>query len=104
MTGPGIKTLREALGLDPYVFAKILGVHVSTLYRWEQSRGDVRIDPLQADILEKLRAKLATKKRAEQKQFGDEVLKAVLVGGALVGLAVLLTEIIKGSGGSGGTT
>jgi transcriptional regulator with XRE-family HTH domain len=102
MTGSGIKRLREALGLDPYVFAKLLGVHVSTSYRWEQSRGEVRMDPLQAEILEKLRQKLATKERAQQKQLGDEVLKAVLVGGALVGLALLLREILE-SGGSGGS-
>jgi len=102
MAGPGIKVLREALGLDPYVFAKILGVHVSTLYRWEQTRGEVRIDPLHADILEKLHATLAAKKRAEQKQLGDAVLKALLVGGALVGLAFLLNEIVKSSGGAGG--
>jgi transcriptional regulator with XRE-family HTH domain len=104
MAGPGIKYLREALGLDPYVFAKILGVHVSTLYRWEQTRGEVRIDPLQADILEKLRANLAVKKRAEQKQMGEAALQAVLVGGALVGLAFLLNEIVKSGGGGVGAT
>jgi transcriptional regulator with XRE-family HTH domain len=103
MTGPGIKALREALGLDPYVFAKLLGVHVSTLYRWEQSRNEVRIDPLQAEILERLRVTLAQKKRAEQKKLGDDILKALLVGGALVGLAALLAQIVDGGQvGTGG--
>jgi hypothetical protein len=36
-----------------------------------------------------------------QKQLGDAVLKAVLVGGALVGLAFLLNEIVKSGGGGG---
>lgn len=105
MTGHGIKALREALGLEPYVFAKLLGVHVSTLYRWEQVHGDVRIDPLQAEILEKLRVNLSEKKRAEQKKLGDDLLKALLLGGALVALAVLLNELVKnGAGGTGSGT
>jgi hypothetical protein len=102
MKGPDIKSLREALGLEPYVFAKVLGVHVSTLYRWEQTRTEVRIDPLQAQILDRLRVNLGSKRQAERRQLGDAVLKGLLIGGALFGLAILLKEIAANGGGGGG--
>jgi hypothetical protein len=95
MTGPEIKAVRTTLGHDPYVFAKILGVHLSTLYRWERSRGEAHIDPLQAEILDRLRTNLAEREMTDQRKLGDDVLKAVLVGGSLVGLTFLLNEIVK---------
>jgi hypothetical protein len=95
MTGPEIKAVRTTLGHDPYVFAKILGVHLSTLYRWERSRGEAHIDPLQAEILDRLRSNLAARETPDQRKLGEDVLKAVLVGGSLVGLTYLLNEIVK---------
>jgi len=46
MTGTQVRELRAALSLDPTHFAQLLGVHPSTLYRWEAA-GDVsvRVEP-----------------------------------------------------------
>jgi transcriptional regulator with XRE-family HTH domain len=93
MRGYEVKQLREGLGLNAYAFAEILGVHVSTLYRWEQARGQVNMDLLQARILERLAEQLQVKKEAEQKQLGEDLKNALLVGGALVALALLLSKI-----------
>jgi hypothetical protein len=95
MTGPEIKAVRTTLGHDPYVFAKILGVHLSTLYRWERSSGEAHIDPLQAEILDRLRTNLAAREMTDQRKLGDDVLKAVLIGGTLTGLTVLLNQIVN---------
>jgi transcriptional regulator with XRE-family HTH domain len=50
MTGGAVKRIRTRLGLDPFVFATMLGVHVSSVYRWEQAENP-RVDPLQRAIL-----------------------------------------------------
>lgn len=36
MTGSDIASLRKSLGLSQYALAKELGLHISTVYRWEQ--------------------------------------------------------------------
>lgn len=98
MVGSTIRSLRESLGHEPYVFAKVLGVHVSTLYRWEQTDSEVRMGPLQANILEQLQQLLAKKRAKETKELGQAVLKAFLVGGTLAGLACLLFQITSPEG------
>lgn len=94
MTGAQIRRLRRALGLEAIAFAKVLGVHPSTLYRWEQSSGQVRMDPLQGEILAKLDERLRKIPREEKKAVGDHVLKALLAGGMLMGLAALVAKIL----------
>lgn len=90
MTGLDIKKLREAMELEAFAFARILGVHVSTLYRWEQSADAVTMDPLQREILEQLAAKFRSRRAAEKKELGQKVLAGLLAGGALMGLSFLL--------------
>ena len=97
MRGNDVSRLRDTLGLDAFAFAKILGVHVSTLYRWEQVQGDVSMDPLQRDILEQLAKALRAKRAAQKREVGNQVLAALLAGGALGALAVLLAFITKSS-------
>lgn len=55
MTGYQVRRIRETIGVDPFAWAALLGVHVSTVYRWEKSDHDIRIDPLQLALLEKIR-------------------------------------------------
>ena len=50
MTGHEIKRMRRYLGLDPFALAAVLGVHVSTIYRWESSTRILRMDPLQSAL------------------------------------------------------
>ena len=94
MTGPEVRQLREGLGLEIFAFATTLGVHVSTLYRWEQTPGALRIDPLQAEILAKLQRKLHGQRAEKNRAIGDAIVKGLLLGGALVGLAALLTHLL----------
>lgn len=90
MTGEQIRELRDALRLDPAHFAQLLGVHPSTLYRWEAAGdGTVRVEPFQQQILAVLQGQVATPKAATE-DLGDTILKGLLVGGAMYGLFKLL--------------
>lgn len=95
MNGPSIRSLREGLGLNVHGFAEILGVHVSTLYRWEASRGNVAMDPLQGRILDQLAVKLQAKQIEERRQLGEQIKRLLLVGGALVALGFLIKAITE---------
>lgn len=94
MTGPEIRRLRRGIELEPFAFAKVLGVHPSTLYRWEQTAGQVRMDPLQREILDKLAERLRAAPKSEKRELGDAVLKALLAGGVLLGLGALIGKIV----------
>jgi transcriptional regulator with XRE-family HTH domain len=95
MDGQEIRRLREALGLEAFAFATSLGVHPSTLYRWEQAKGQVKMDPLQSQILERLAATLAKDQAKRAKEAGEAILAGLLAGGALLGLAALLDYLTK---------
>lgn len=93
MTGSAIKNIREGLGLNAHAFAEIIGVHVSTLYRWEaQAEREARMELLQARILEALARQLKAKK-IEQEKLGEDLKKALMVGGALAALYILLGKV-----------
>jgi transcriptional regulator with XRE-family HTH domain len=90
MTGTQVRELRAALHLDPTHFAQLLGVHPSTLYRWEAA-GDVpvRVEPFQQQILAVLQGQVAAP-RGTNEDLGETILKGLLVGGAMFGLFKLL--------------
>ena len=90
MTGESITTLRESLELDPFAFAAVLGVHVSGVYRWEKS-GEVTIATLQTLIIEGL-ARVPLKQRGD---LGRKIRDALMSGGTLAALHVVLATIIK---------
>jgi hypothetical protein len=91
LTGDLLRQLREELGFDPFQFALLLGVHVSTIYRWEgQGRGEVKMDPLQRQILFRTIEQFRTTAANRKAELGQEILTALLAGGALLGLLVLL--------------
>lgn len=87
LTGKHVRELREALRLDPFAFASVMGVHVSTTYRWENLERVV-VDPLQYQILKRL-WELRTH-RYHLAETGEAVKRGLLSGGTLTGLAVLL--------------
>jgi transcriptional regulator with XRE-family HTH domain len=93
MTGRQIRRLREELGLDPFALAGVLGVHVSTIYRWEAHAGNVRMDPLQAQIMEALRARVAAQPQAAN-QLNQAIVNGLIAGGALVALLALLRNLL----------
>lgn len=92
MTGSAVKALRTRLGLEPFAFAAVLGVHVSSVYRWETAESP-HIDPLQREILLGLAERKISK--AEGADLGKAVRDALVAGGNLRGLAVLLNYITK---------
>lgn len=88
MTGAEIRQLRVALGMDAQKFAQVLQVHPTTLYRWELTIGEVRIEPFQAQLIELLRQQ--TSARTKPADLGKALLTALLLGGAIYALYKLL--------------
>lgn len=87
MTGEEVANIRDRMGLDPFAFAAVLGVSVSTIYRWEATPVP-EINPLQRDILAGLYAKKLGKR--DGADLGDAVRKGLIAGGTLAGLRVVL--------------
>lgn len=94
MTGKQIRKLSQQLDLDAFALAGVLGVHVSTIYRWEAAHADVKMDPLQAQIMERLRAHVAAKPQAAA-DTRDAIIKGLVTGGALLGLLALLKQLFE---------
>lgn len=92
MTGKHMKGLRDALGLEPFAWADVIGVHVATIYRWETS-DVVKMDPLQRRIVDALHQRLPAMPAAERKDLGARVRNALVGGGPLVGLYELLSFV-----------
>jgi len=92
MTGNEIRTLRTSLGLSAQRLAELIGVHFTSIYRWE-SAGDrkVNLEPLQAALLYRLQERAAKAPR----DVGERLLQGLLVGGTLLGLAYLLADLIE---------
>lgn len=91
MTGAVVTSVREDLGLDPFAFAAVLGVHVSSIYRWEKA-AKPNIDPLQTEIIAELHKRLRGKRAGED--LGKKVVRALVSGGNLAGLHALLGFVI----------
>lgn len=85
MTGRQIHKLREDLDLSPFALAGVLGVHVSTIYRWETSPGRTRLDPLPAQILDALFACVAARPKAAT-ALKKAIVDGLVTGGTLTAL------------------
>lgn len=92
MTGSELKRLREKLGLDAFQFSVLLGVHRSSIYRWESSDSP-KIDPLQRELLLSLQEQKISK--AIGADLGRKIRAGLIEGGTLGGLYVLLTFLMK---------
>lgn len=95
MTGSDIQGLRRALDMSVAQFAGLLGVHVATAYRWEAAgAGRIRLDPLHVQVLAHLQSQVESHQRRQALQnWRGSLLRAVLLGGTLAGLAVLLAGL-----------
>ena len=95
MTGREIARIQNELGMTPPQFAQLLGVHISTIYRWVTlGKERVRLDPLHASLLARLQVSLRERKiQKEREDWAGQILTALLIGGTLAGLAIVLKEI-----------
>lgn len=93
MTGLDVAAIRTTIGFSKSQFAQLLGVHVSTVYRWETAVGECKIDPLQLQILTVTRERLAGLKASAREGLVERLERGLLVGGSLFALGVLLTEV-----------
>lgn len=82
MKGSDIATLRNALGLDQFGFAAMLGVHVSAIYRWEGKRAP-KVDGVAGLVLERLLAKQSA--ASELADLGEAIRRSLLSGGGTLG-------------------
>jgi hypothetical protein len=93
MTGEDVTHVREWLGVDPFALAAVLGVHVSSIYRWEKTK-EPNIDPLQKSILVALRTRIKSKRVGED--LGEKLRVSLISGGNLAALHTLLHFVVKG--------
>lgn len=87
-----IRETREAFGLSSSQFAAALGVHPTTVSRWENAPGPVSVEGTAWTVLMSLRQRLESNRRAkaEAARVGEEVAQALLIGGTIVALALLV--------------
>lgn len=88
-----VAQVRKWLAIDPFAMAAVLGVHVSSIYRWEKTRTP-KIDPLQATILGELAARTLDKRLG--KDLGKRITDSLVSRGNLAGLHTLLQFIVEG--------
>jgi len=92
MTGNEIRSLRTSLGLSAQRFAELIGVHFTSVYRWESvGPNKVNLEPLQTALIYRLHEKALKAPKAT----GEQLLQGLLVGGTLLGLAYLLSDLIE---------
>ena len=88
-----IRRTREAFRLSSSQFATVLGVHPTTVSRWENARSPVVVDGMAYTVLTALRRRLEASRRAPaaaQKQ-GEEISNALVFGGTVLALALLVS-------------
>lgn len=91
--GRDVRAIRERLGLPVMQFATVLGVHPSSVHRWETA-GDaaVPIEGVAWTVLSALRHRVLSEgmSRKDTAAKGQEVSNELATGGVLLALAVLL--------------
>lgn len=92
MTGRGVANVRRQLGLDAVDFARVLGVHFSTVYRWERA-SVVQAEPLQQAILSLLAKRFRERPAAWRRELGRVMRVRLCRRGSLAALATLLVHI-----------
>jgi len=90
---PEARAVREALGLSIPQFAAVLGVHQSTVHRWETADEPVRVGGIPASVLAALRERAVHGQfdPGQAQQAGREISNALVIGGVLVALALLIS-------------
>lgn len=93
MLGADVRTIRQALGLTASTFATVLGVHPTTVHRWEAAgTNSVIIEGVPWNVLAALRQRVIHQRadRETLKNRGQEISDALVFGGVLLALAALI--------------
>lgn len=95
LTGTKIRWLRNALALEVAQFATLLGVGDSTVRRWEARADEAPdIDEAAARILTVLVDQVERRKTTEERAaFQTAIAKALLVGGGLFAIFLVLKAV-----------
>lgn len=94
--GQKIRQIRESLGLSVPQFASVLAVHAGTVHRWEAAGEQfVPVDGVAAAVIAALNDRMTPSGQFKPQEVGEQIAQALLVGGALVALALLLNAIFK---------
>lgn len=98
LPGRDVRAIREALNLPVAHFATVLGVHPSSVHRWEAAgERPVPIEGVAWSVLTALRRRVtndaAGRKAAAKK--GDEISTALITGGVLIALGLLVAFAAK---------
>ena len=96
LNGRELRELREAIGLHRQAFAELLGVALSTVYRWE-SAGDhpARMEPGVQRLLEAARV---FRELTARGRSNVDLPRAIAIGGGLFGLYVMLAAVLGVTG------
>lgn len=101
MAGRDVRAIREALRLPVSQFSTVLGVHPSSVHRWEAADRDlVPIEGVAWPVLTALRQRVDEDPGARRRaaQAGRDVAAALITGGVIVALTALLLYAAKGKG------
>ena len=93
LPGQDVRAIREALGLTAIQFATVLGVHPSSVHRWESAaQRPVEIEGVAWNVLTALRQRVLAEKLSKQKaaEQGQRISNELAMSGALAALALLL--------------
>src|SRR5689334_15879221 len=92
--GHEVRAIREALGLPVVQFATVLGVHPSSVHRWEGAGAQaVPIEGVALTVISALRQRVLQGRRADRvraAKTGQQVSDQLALGGVLLALTVLL--------------
>lgn len=102
MTGDDIKNIRIMFGFDITEMSQLLGVHYSTVYRWEYVGSEsVKIEPMQAKLITTMTLIANVGRSPELRQaafedvkvLGPQIAAQLKTRGSLAGLYTLLRHV-----------
>lgn len=93
MTGAEVRALRTRLGLTARQLSELLGVHPSTVHRWEMARNNERslkIEPLQLRLVMVLSQEYDKRTDEDRAALSSTLGHELAVGGGLRAIYALL--------------
>ena len=90
MTGAKIRQLRELLAFDQYTFARLLGVNLSTVFRWEAfAKHSVNFTGLTNSVLELIEKAFTSRRDVREQVIRDATRNALNMRGPCAAIAAL---------------